>query len=99
MARWTISERWRMSELIADVIGVIPAAGRGRRIAGLRWLKELYPLGQEDVIVNGVICQRPKVSSQYLIESIVAAGASRVVFILGEGKQDIMHYYGSGGRF
>jgi glucose-1-phosphate thymidylyltransferase len=26
------------------VYGIVPAAGRGRRVAGLRWRKDLYPI-------------------------------------------------------
>ena len=49
--------------------------------------------------INGTVEKRPKVVSQYLIEHIVAAGAQQVFIILGEGKSDLMRYYGDGTRF
>ncbi len=82
-----------------NVIAIVPAAGRGSRLHPFPCPKELFPVGYQDAAINGVIEKRPKVVSQYLIEHLVEAGANRVFIVLGEGKWDIMRYYGDGTRF
>jgi len=39
------------------------------------------------------------VVSQYLVENLIEAGAEKLFIILGDGKADIMRYYGDGRRF
>lgn len=82
-----------------EAIGVIPAAGKGTRLAPFPGDKELFPLGYEDVRVGNEIQRRPKVVSEYLIESMAQAGVKKIIIILGEGKDKIMSYYGDGRRF
>lgn len=82
-----------------STVAIIPAAGRGSRLSPFPFPKELFPIGYQDVDINGHIEKRPKVVSQYLIENMIAAGADRIYIILGEGKSDIMTYYGDGKRF
>ncbi len=84
---------------MSDIVGLIPAAGKGTRLAPFPCPKELFPVGYQDYEVNGRLERRPKVVSQYLLEQMVKAGARRIFIIVGEGKQDIMHYYGAGRRF
>lgn len=81
------------------IVGIIPAAGRGSRLAPFPCPKELFPVGYQDYMVNGSIQRRPKVISQYLIENIIEAGAEKLMIIVSEGKGDIMKYYGDGSRF
>jgi glucose-1-phosphate thymidylyltransferase len=78
------------------VIGVIAAAGRATRIAPLPCSKELLPVGvhREPPALRG----RPKVVSQYLLEKMRAAGATRVFFVVRAGKFDIAEYHGDGAR-
>lgn len=80
-------------------IGIIPAAGRGLRIAPLPGSKEVFPIGFDDRIVEGEKKRCPKVISQYLIDRMIAAGVDHIYLVISEGKWDIMHYYGDGGRF
>ncbi len=80
------------------VVGIIPAAGKGSRLAPFPCPKELFPVGYQDYLVDGEIQKRPKVVSQYLIENIIHAGARRLYIVLGEDKHDIMRYYGDGHR-
>ncbi|MBN1251706.1 MAG: hypothetical protein JXR51_11520 [Bacteroidales bacterium] len=82
-----------------NLIGIIPAAGKGSRLEPFPCPKELFPVGYQDYNVNGNIQQRPKVVSQYLIENMIKAGVKKFYFIIGEGKSDIMNYYGNGSRF
>jgi glucose-1-phosphate thymidylyltransferase len=81
------------------LVGLIPAAGRGSRLTLLPSSKELFPLGLQEIVVNGAPITTPKATSQYLLESMARAGVRRFFFILGEGKSPIMDYYGNGHRF
>ena len=82
-----------------DIVALIPAAGRGSRLAPFPCPKELFPVGYQDYPVGSTSEKRPKVVSQYLVENMRTAGAKRLFIILGEGKADIMSYYGDGSRF
>jgi glucose-1-phosphate thymidylyltransferase len=81
------------------IAGIIPAAGRGTRLAPLPFSKELFPLGYQKIPIDNKVQWRPKTVSQYLIERMVTAGVKRIFFILGTAKEAIMEYYGNGGRF
>jgi dTDP-glucose pyrophosphorylase len=72
--------------------GIVPAAGCGSRIQPLAFSKELLPVGSR---FDGTI-ERPKAVSEYLIERMVAGGATKVCIVLSPGKSDILRYYGSG---
>jgi glucose-1-phosphate thymidylyltransferase len=73
------------------VWGVIPAAGVGSRIQPLAFSKELLPVGSRREGGR----ERPRAVSEYLVERMLAAGATRLCFVLSPGKSDIMEYYGS----
>jgi glucose-1-phosphate thymidylyltransferase len=78
---------------MTDVVGLIPAAGRGKRIAPLPCSKELYPIGfRHDA--HGEL--RPEVASAHLIDKFRHAGITRTFIILREGKWDIPAYFGDG---
>lgn len=81
------------------IAAIVPAAGRGSRLKPFPCPKELFPVGYQDIVIDGVVEKRPKVVSQYLLEHLVSAGAQQVFVVLGEGKSDIMQYYGNGSRF
>jgi glucose-1-phosphate thymidylyltransferase len=83
----------------AQIVAIIPAAGKGSRLSPFPAPKELFPVGYQDYEIDGHIQKRPKVVSQYLVENIVRAGAKKLFIILGEDKHDIMKYYGDGKRF
>jgi len=59
----------------------------------------LFPVGYQDFIVDNKLHKRPKVVSQYILENCVNAGAEKVIFIVGEGKWDLIKYYNDGRRF
>ena len=71
--------------------GIIPAAGRGSRIQPLAFSKELLPVGSR--LDGGV--ERPCAVSEYLLERMVAGGASKLCFVIAPGKSDILAYYGA----
>ncbi len=81
-----------------SIVGLIPAAGKGTRLAPLPFSKELFPLGYQRFLVNGDMQWRPKVVSQYLIDNMILAGIRRFFIILGSGKEAIMEYFGNGRR-
>jgi glucose-1-phosphate thymidylyltransferase len=75
--------------MIDDAIGLIPAAGRGVRL-GLPYPKELYPIIRDN---------RYKPVSQFVVDSLVAAGVRHVVFVINETKHQLLGYFGDGSRF
>jgi glucose-1-phosphate thymidylyltransferase len=70
--------------------GIIPAAGAGTRIQPLAFSKELLPVGSR---FDGSV-ERPRAVSEHLIERMLAAGATKIAFIISPGKSDILEYYG-----
>ncbi|WP_174298580.1 sugar phosphate nucleotidyltransferase [Sphingomonas bacterium] len=73
--------------------GIIPAAGTGTRIQPLAFSKELLPVGSR-IEADG--SERPKAVSEYLVERMVAGGATRICFVISPTKSDIVRYYGAG---
>lgn len=71
------------------MIGIIPAAGAGERIQPLGCSKELLPVGSR--VVDGV--ERPKAVSEYLVERMIAAGATQICMVISAEKSDIVKYY------
>jgi glucose-1-phosphate thymidylyltransferase len=70
--------------------GIVPAAGRGSRIQPLACSKELLPVcGRRE----GAF-ERPRAVSDYLMERLVAGGASKICVVISSGKSDILEYYG-----
>jgi dTDP-glucose pyrophosphorylase len=70
--------------------GIIPAAGAGSRIQPLAFSKELLPVGCR---FDGQT-ERPRAVSEYIIERMSIAGATRICFVISPGKSDILGYYG-----
>jgi glucose-1-phosphate thymidylyltransferase len=70
--------------------GVIPAAGNGTRIQPLAFSKELLPVGGR----GGDGRARPKAVSEFLVERMALAGATKVCFVISPQKSDIVRYYG-----
>lgn len=70
--------------------GIIPAAGAGTRIQPLSFSKELLPVGSRR---DGAV-ERPRAVSEYLVERLLLAGATRLCFVVSPEKWDIMAYYG-----
>lgn len=71
--------------------GIVPAAGTGSRIQPLAFSKELLPVGSRR---DGEI-ERPRAVSEYLIDRMIAAGATKICFVISPGKSDILEYYGA----
>ncbi len=71
--------------------GIIPAAGNGTRMQPLAFSKELLPVGSR-LDAGGV--ERPRAVSEYLVERMARAGATKVCFVISPWKSDILQYYG-----
>ncbi len=72
--------------------GIIPAAGAGSRIQPLAFSKELLPVGSQRRGEE----ERPRAVSEYLVERMIKAGATKLCFVISPGKSDILEYYGAG---
>ncbi len=70
--------------------GIVPAAGIGSRIQPLAFSKELLPVGSR---VDGGT-EKPRAVSEYLVERMILAGASKICFVIAPGKSDILEYSG-----
>lgn len=77
-----------------EIIGLIPAGGSASRLGTIPCSKEIFPLGFEGTGDQ----RRPKAVSQYLLEKYRAAGATKIQFVLRQGKWDIPAYYGDGAQ-
>ncbi len=71
--------------------GVIPAAGLGSRIQPLAFSKELLPVG---IRRDGDGSERPRAVSEYLVDRMLLAGATRICFVVAPSKNDIISYFG-----
>jgi len=81
-------------KLKQEVIGLIPAGGKGSRISPLPCSKELFPIGFH--YVDSIAELRPKVVSHYLLERLRLANIKKAYVILRRGKWDIPSYFGDG---
>lgn len=71
--------------------GIVPAAGNGMRIQPLAFSKELLPVGSR---LDAGGTERPRAVSEYLIERMARAGATKICFVISPWKSDILQYYG-----
>lgn len=71
------------------MIGVIPAAGAGQRIQPLGCSKELLPVGTRQIEE----IERPKAVAEYLVERMIAAGATQICMVISPEKTDIIRYF------
>ncbi len=76
---------------------MIPAGGRGTRLAPLPVSKEIFPLGISRSDEQST--PRPKVALEHLFEKIARAGIRKVYMVIGKGKWDIPAYLGDGSAF
>lgn len=77
-------------------IGLLPAGGRARRLAPLRYPKELLPISYEPEGTGGM---RARAVAEYAIEAIRLAEVGRVLLVVAPWKMDIVNYIGDGSQF
>jgi glucose-1-phosphate thymidylyltransferase len=80
-------------------IGIIPAAGYGKRLLPCRYPKELMPItiSDEASSVNGL--PRIKLVSEYALESLVQASVNEALVIVGDHKLEILKCLSDGRDF
>jgi glucose-1-phosphate thymidylyltransferase len=76
----------------AELVGLIPAAGRARRLGNLPFSKELLPVGWRD----GATGPQPRLACDGLLESMRQAGAARAFVVLRDDKLDVARHLGDG---
>jgi len=76
------------------LVGLVPAAGSGKRIAPLPCSKELFSVAMQQDVRTGE--PRVKVVSEYLLDKFRDAGVPLAIIILREGKWDIPAYFRDG---
>jgi glucose-1-phosphate thymidylyltransferase len=80
-----------------DFIGVLPAAGRGSRLAPLRYPKELLPIRYEPAGGDGTGV-RARAVAEYALASMASADVERILLVVAPWKLDIVNYFGDGGH-
>jgi glucose-1-phosphate thymidylyltransferase len=75
--------------MIDELIGLIPAAGKGVRL-GLPYPKELYPVIRDN---------HYKPIAQFVLSNLMTAGLQHTVFVINETKHQLLGYFGDGHRF
>jgi glucose-1-phosphate thymidylyltransferase len=82
-----------------EIIGLVPAAGMGTRLYPYTGAKELLPIGSRKIMINGREEERPIIVSQYVVESMVKAGARKIIIIINRHKDDLMGLYKDGRQY
>lgn len=77
-----------------NVVGIIPAAGRGKRLGNLPLSKEILPLGYWPEAAPE--SSRSRVASHYLLGHMRDAGVRRVYMAIASDKVDIVSCLGGG---
>ncbi|HZC35931.1 MAG TPA: sugar phosphate nucleotidyltransferase [Chthoniobacterales bacterium] len=72
--------------------GIIPAAGEGKRIQPLAFSKELLPIGFDQLETQ----KKPRAVSDFIVERLIIAGATKICFVISSSKSDILRYHGPG---
>ena len=72
-----------------ELIGLIPAAGKGVRL-GLPYPKELYPIIRDN---------HYKPVAQFVLDNLTQAGIQHIVFVINETKHQLIGYFCDGRRF
>ncbi len=72
---------------MSEFVGIIPAAGKARRLPGMRGSKEVVPVCALGISKPTHELARP--ACRHLMEAMLSAGIRRQIVILGKGKWDI----------
>jgi glucose-1-phosphate thymidylyltransferase len=79
-----------MTATPGDVVGLLPAAGRAKRVGPLACSKEIFPLGFVSPDDGGI--RRPRAACEYVLGAMHGAGIRRAYVVLRDGKWDIPAY-------
>lgn len=84
----------------AELVGLIPAAGRARRLGGLPLSKELLPVGVRETSSSaGAQAVSVRIACDALLEALAAANVARAYVVLRDEKLDLARYLGAGEAF
>jgi dTDP-glucose pyrophosphorylase len=72
--------------------GIIPAAGEGKRLQPLAFSKELLPVGFDQLEER----KTPRAVSDFIVERLIIAEATKICFVISPNKSDILRYHGFG---
>lgn len=78
-----------------DYVGLLPAAGRGARLAPFRYPKELLPIAYD----NGVGVHegvRPRAIAEFALDAIRRSNVRKCLVVIAPWKLDILNYLGDG---
>lgn len=84
---------------MSELVGLLPAAGRGSRLGPIPCSKEIMPLGFEPVPGDDRPAWRPVTAIESHLRALRAAGAGRAVVVIGETKADVVRYVGDGDQY
>lgn len=77
-----------------EVVGLVPAAGRARRLAPFSLPKELIPVAVSEPAPGAP--PRLRVLCEYALDQLRAAGVPRAVVVIGDHKFDVLRHLGDG---
>lgn len=80
--------------LAQPIVGLVPAAGHGRRLGHLPYSKEIYPIRLASD--TGGREAQPKAVGRYLLEKMRHAGIRKALIVIREGKWDILEQFKDG---
>lgn len=81
-----------------NLIGLLPAAGRGSRLGPIPCSKEIMPLGFQPSRMAPLAWQ-PVTAIELHLQALHYAGVRRAVVIISESKADVVRYIGDGSRY
>jgi glucose-1-phosphate thymidylyltransferase len=87
-----------VKDSMSELIGLLPAAGRGSRLGPIPCSKEIMPLGFQPSY-EASLAWKPATAIELHLEALRQAGAQRVIVIIGETKADVVRYIGDGARY
>ena len=82
-----------------EVVGLLPAAGRGSRLGPIPCSKEIMPLGFQRRIKAVSPAWEPVTAIEGHLRALQLAGVQRCAVVINEGKADVVRYLGNGDRF
>lgn len=82
-----------------EIIGIIPAGGFGKRMMPFRIWKELIHVGYRTIEKEDGLTHIPKVVSEYTLENMIEAGASKIVIVINEQKSDVFRFFANGENY
>ncbi len=82
-----------------DVVGLLPAAGRGSRLGSIPCSKEIMPLGFQRCGKTVPPAWEPVTAIEGHLRALQLAGARRCAIVINENKADVVRYLGDGDRF